>query len=256
VLCTSTNEHGNKFSCEVDRRFIDDNFNLFGLRETVNHFKTCLDIILDRADPEDFNPSLNLQRSVQDLYGLIHARFILTKRGQDKMYRKYKDCEFGVCPMLTCEAQPVLPVGLKDDLGEQNVLVYCPRCKNVMMPAVVASSRYEEIELDGAYFGSTFPHLFFLQHPHLLPPPPLQIQPYLPKVFGFRVKFPTEEERLAAAEAGNSMDEDHITMGSPHTSAAVSVRPNQLRSLLPPQLPSSTQNPNGGPLPQQHARRF
>jgi len=213
-------ESGNEFLCEVDRRFIDDNFNLFGLRETVSHFKTCLDIIMDRADPEDFNPSLNLQRSVQDLYGLIHARFILTKRGQDKMYRKYKECEFGVCPLLTCEAQPVLPVGLKDDLGEQNVLVYCPRCNNVMVPAVIASSRYEEVELDGAYFGSTFPHLFFMQHPHLLPPPPLTIQPYLPKVFGFRVRRPTEEERLALMNSHT--EEDQGTVGSPASTAIAS----------------------------------
>ena len=213
------------YRCEVDRRFIDDNFNLFGLRETVSHFKTCLDIILDRADPADFNPSLNLQRSVQDLYGLIHARFILTKRGQDKMYRKYKECEFGVCPLLTCEAQPVLPVGLKDDLGEQNVLVYCPRCNQVMVPAVMASSRYEEIELDGAYFGSTFPHLFFMQHPHLLPPPPLTIQPYVPKVFGFRVRFPTEDERNSAT----SQDEDQGSLAS-NSRSHMTFRPPQAGS--------------------------
>ena len=175
----------------------------------MNHFKTCLDIIMDRADVEEFNPSLNLQRSVQDLYGLIHARFILTKRGQDKMYRKFKEAVFGVCPLLTCEAQPVLPVGLKDELGEQNVLVYCPRCRQVMVPAVMAASRYEEIELDGAYFGTTFPHLFFLQNPHLLPPPPLQMARYVPRVFGFKVRFPTEEERLAeVASAALSLGDD------------------------------------------------
>ena len=90
---------------------------------------------------DDFNPARNLQKPIADLYGLIHARFVLTKRGQEKMYRKYKESEFGVCPLLTCEAQPVLPIGLKDDVGESNVLVYCPRCRQVMVPAVTASSR-------------------------------------------------------------------------------------------------------------------
>ncbi|KAH9252986.1 hypothetical protein BASA81_009142 [Batrachochytrium salamandrivorans] len=202
-------DNGNTFMCEVDRRFIDDNFNLYGLRETVAHFKTCLDIIMDRADIEDFNPNLNLRKAVSDLYGLIHSRFILTKRGQDKMYMKYKDCEFGVCPLLTCEAQPVLPVGLKDDIGEQNVLVYCPRCRNIMVPALMASSRGEmETELDGAYFGSTFPHLFFMQHPNLLPKPPLTIEPYVPRVFGFQVKFPTEAERLAAVQEYEAREDE------------------------------------------------
>jgi hypothetical protein len=159
---------------------------------------------MDRADAEDFNPSLNLQRSVQDLYGLIHARFILTKRGQDKMYRKFREAVFGVCPLLTCEAQAVLPVGLKDDLGEHSVLVYCPRCRQVMVPAVMAASRFEEMELDGAYFGTSFPHLFFMQNPHLLPPPPLQMAQYVPKVFGFAVRFPTEEQRLAEVALAES----------------------------------------------------
>jgi len=182
----------------VDKRFIDDNFNLFGLREMIAEYKVCMDIILDRADMDDYTASRNLYRPLADLYGLIHARFILTKRGQEKMYHKYKESEFGVCPLLTCEAQPVLPIGLKDDPGESNVFVYCPRCRQVMVPAVTASSRYEDLELDGAYFGSTFPHLFFMQFPHLLPPPPLVMEPYTPKVFGFKVRFPTEEDRLLA----------------------------------------------------------
>jgi casein kinase II subunit beta len=142
------------------------------------------------------------------------------------MYRKYRECEFGVCPLLTCEAQPVLPIGLKDDLGEQNVLVYCPRCRQVMVPAIMASSRYEDIKLDGAYFGSTFPHLFFMQYPHLLPSPPLEMFPFVPRVFGFKVRFPTEEERLQAIEAyANAPDEE---LGD-----ALGVSPLANRSVRP-----------------------
>jgi len=35
--------------CEVDKAFIEDSFNLFGLRPYVPNFKESLDIILDRA---------------------------------------------------------------------------------------------------------------------------------------------------------------------------------------------------------------
>ena len=51
-----------------------------------------------------------------------------------------------------------------------------------------------------------------MQHPHLLPPPPLTIEPYVPKVFGFRVRFPTEDERLALI----NQHEEEQGMGLPN----------------------------------------
>ena len=39
--------------------------------------------------------------------------------------------------------------------------------------------------VDGAYFGTTFPHLFFMTYKGLVPDPPEKT--YVPKVFGFRV---------------------------------------------------------------------
>jgi len=115
-------QEGNEFFCEIDRRYIEDNFNLYGLREVIGtNFKRSLDIILDRADTTDDE---QIDRNVQDLYGLIHARFIVTKRGQEKMRRKFKNCEFGVCPRLPCQQQPVLPVGIKDSIDLHGVMVY------------------------------------------------------------------------------------------------------------------------------------
>jgi hypothetical protein len=64
----------------------EDNFNLYGLREVIgSNFKKCLDIILDRSDEEHLAHDEGLERGVQDLFGLVHSRFLLTKRGQDKM---------------------------------------------------------------------------------------------------------------------------------------------------------------------------
>lgn len=41
---------GNHFLCEVDRAFIEDSFNLFGLKQMVSaDFNQALEIILDRA---------------------------------------------------------------------------------------------------------------------------------------------------------------------------------------------------------------
>ena len=35
--------------CEVDRSYIEDGFNLYGLRHHFANFQGCLDIILDRT---------------------------------------------------------------------------------------------------------------------------------------------------------------------------------------------------------------
>lgn len=191
-------QEGNEFFCEVDRRYIEDNFNLYGLREVIGqNFKKCLDIILDR---QDTSADDTIEQQVQDLYGLIHARFIITKRGQDKMRRKMKDHDFGVCPRLGCQQQAVLPVGLKDHLhfgsvdskdsiDTSSVMIYCPRCREVYLPACRYGYRSEQ-ELDGAYIGTTFPHLFMMQFPELWPPAPVKVSTYVPRVFGFKVRLP------------------------------------------------------------------
>jgi Casein kinase II regulatory subunit len=39
--------------CEVDRSYIEDGFNLYGLRHHVPNFQECLDIILDKTAAEE-----------------------------------------------------------------------------------------------------------------------------------------------------------------------------------------------------------
>lgn len=56
-------------------------------------------------------------------------------------------------------------MGLTDIPYEKSVKLYCGRCEDLYSPK---SSRHGSI--DGAYFGTTFPHLLFLVYPTLLPP--------------------------------------------------------------------------------------
>jgi casein kinase II subunit beta len=73
--------------CEVERSYIEDGFNLYGLRACVSNFSDCLDLILDRIGPDDSDDS-HLTQSACTLYGLIHARYIITAHGLDAMYNK------------------------------------------------------------------------------------------------------------------------------------------------------------------------
>lgn len=88
------------------------------------------------------------------------SSYIVTNRGMHAMYEKYRTAAFGRCPHVFCQGQPVLPVGLSDLPRNYTVNVFCPRCHGLFFPK---STR--QANIDGAYFGTTFPHLYLMTHP-------------------------------------------------------------------------------------------
>ena len=59
----------------------------------------------DSPDSEDLNDPqfLEIYQSAMDLYGVIHARYILSPHGLNKMREKYQQGAFGTCPRVLCE---------------------------------------------------------------------------------------------------------------------------------------------------------
>ena len=114
-----------------------------------------------------------------DLYGLIHQRYILTKKGLLKMRVKYHYSMFGICPRLLCDKQEVVPIGMDEELSISRVKVYCPKCEDVYLP------RMKFVDIDGAYFGKSFPIIFFQTFPELVPDEAKKL--YIPKIFGFKI---------------------------------------------------------------------
>ncbi|XWS62067.1 hypothetical protein CRYUN_Cryun07bG0179100 [Craigia yunnanensis] len=181
------NLRGNEFFCEVDDDYIQDDFNLCGLSSQVPYYDYALDLILDveSSHGEIFTEEQNelVESAAEMLYGLIHARYILTSKGMAAMLDKYKNYDFGRCPRVYCCGQPCLPVGQSDIPRSSTIKIYCPRCEDVYYPR----SKYQG-NIDGAYFGATFPHLFLMTYGHLKPQK--ASQSYVPRVFGFKLHKP------------------------------------------------------------------
>ncbi|KAL4426683.1 hypothetical protein ABPG77_004739 [Micractinium sp. CCAP 211/92] len=188
---------GNEFFCEVGEDYIQDDFNLSGLSSQVPYYDYALDLILDSESLQNEVLTEQAQEMVEEaaeiLYGLIHARYILTSRGLSAMMEKFKNCDFGRCPRVYCNGQACLPVGLSDIPRQSTVKLFCPKCEDVYYPR----SKYHG-NLDGAYFGTTFAHLFQLTYPQLRPSKPADR--YVPKVFGFKIHPSAYEQQPAAAK--------------------------------------------------------
>ncbi|CAI0548363.1 unnamed protein product [Linum tenue] len=134
------------------------------------------------SDGDMFTEEQNelVESAAEMLYGLIHVRYVLTSKGMAAMLEKYKNYDFGRCPRVYCCGQPCLPVGQSDIPRSSTVKIYCPKCEDIYYPR----SKYQG-NLDGAYFGTTFPHLFLMTYGHLKPQK--ATQSYVPRVFGFKL---------------------------------------------------------------------
>eukprot|EP00239_Pterosperma_sp_CCMP1384_P007238 CAMPEP_0197848676 /NCGR_PEP_ID=MMETSP1438-20131217/9579_1 /TAXON_ID=1461541 /ORGANISM="Pterosperma sp., Strain CCMP1384" /LENGTH=307 /DNA_ID=CAMNT_0043461037 /DNA_START=510 /DNA_END=1433 /DNA_ORIENTATION=+ len=189
---------GNELFCEVEESYIDDDFNLQGLAAHAPgpYYEEALKLILDEENVNDHmlteEQHEEIETYAEQLYGMIHARYILTTRGLEAMRAKFnaEKCHFGTCPRVYCGGQRCLPMGVSDTVRTAMVQLYCPKCRDTYSP-----TRSRQKCIDGAYFGTTFPHLFLMHfdgkydknNKPLVEIPTPDDRPYEPKVFGFKV---------------------------------------------------------------------
>lgn len=65
-------------------------------------------------------------------------------------------------------------------MGKSTVKLFCPQCQDVYEPP-----RKSHREVDGAFFGPSFPHLLMMVKPDSFTPKPFRV--YTPRIYGFRV---------------------------------------------------------------------
>lgn len=175
----------NQFFCEVSDSFMSDEFNLTGLSHLVPRYKEALELILDLEHENAVMlpdiPAIN--QSGELLYGLIHARYIITRQGLMAMLQKYKCNDFGTCPRVLCDATGLLPMGRYDLPGYETVRLYCPCCRDIYMP-----SSDVFLGIDGAFFGSSFAGMFLDMMPGIEKrASQIRKQQFQLKLYGFKI---------------------------------------------------------------------
>lgn len=204
---------GHDYFVLVAQEFIEDDFNLTGLLLQVPYYREALLTILDYQveTAEDHNDAKKstasssksaasassgkaelpnkalLSHSADLLYGLIHARYITSKQGLTAMASKFERNEFGSCPRYYCDGMHLIPVGSTDIPGQETVRLYCPCCNDIYLPS---SLRY--LNIDGAFFGTTFPGLLVKMFPEIENQCRIRISKYDNtdfglKLFGFKI---------------------------------------------------------------------
>lgn len=185
------NKEENKLLCLIEEEYINDDFNMTGLEGAVKDYDYALDLILNNKIPIRVwkYRKNSITESAKILYGLVHARYILTEYGLEKMLEKISLGYFDLCPRVRCNRQIMLPVGESDTYGHGHVKFFCPKCQDIYFPI-------NNILFDGSYFGTTFPHLLFLIYPDIISPSltPTSLtptstpsSPYTPHIYGFKI---------------------------------------------------------------------
>lgn len=171
----------NEYLVEVPVSFISEPLLRIWLIEDTNRPfpKEAYKLLCHDSNQYGGNSAI-LEETAQIFYYLSHARYITTKEGMKAMKRKYDYQIFGTCPRVHCHDQPLLPVGLHDIPAKSYVKCFCPKCRDIYRsPSLVSST------LDGAAFGTSFPHLFLQNYLEICPQKPKTH--YIPRISGFKI---------------------------------------------------------------------
>ena len=185
----------------IDDDFIMNPFNFYGLKLNFKFFNEAYDCLKKgNYGPHD---DKQIEHEAEVLYGLLHARYLLTRPGLQGIFEKFQMGYFQTCPRVNCKACTCLPYGISEKPSEHKLKMYCPSCSDVYL--CTEGSDYEN--LDGAYFGPSWLLMFLQKYSDKIRKliPEKQPKVYVPKIFGFRLCHESDKEMYS------SEDEDEDT---------------------------------------------
>jgi casein kinase II subunit beta len=170
----------------VDDDFIEDTFNLTGLRKLLGddteRYADALTLILEGG-----SLTSSLAAVAVKVYGLVHARFVATARGAQLLLEKIEAGAYGECPRHLCAGARMLPLGLSDTLDHQPLKTFCPRCQELYNCSAQIVLAGQVFPLEGSFFGTSATPMLVLSNPHLLTRPPADEPPHRLRIYGFLI---------------------------------------------------------------------
>ena len=172
----------NAWLVPIEKEWIGDWFNQYGIDTQFENFGLAIELITDshsdqwRTLSDEKICRIHLQ--AMKIYGLMHARWIVQPKGLALMKEKYERGLFGKCPRYSCRGVNLLPVGTTFSLRKHSAKVFCPMCRDIYRPT--------NMFIDGAYFGSAFPHMFLFEYKDFDRSD--EFKPFQRTAFGFKIR--------------------------------------------------------------------
>ncbi|EAY10346.1 Casein kinase II regulatory subunit family protein [Trichomonas vaginalis G3] len=190
-----------KYFVRIDDEFAFNSFNLFGIRKYVTHFPEAYELIRSsvRSSLQNGKIPEEIEKDAIIVYGLLQARFLLTKPGWEQMMSKYREKEFQTCPRVYCKNCVCLPYGVSEEYGVAKMKMFCPNCCDIYN---VEDPNLSQI--DGAFFGPNWVHMFMQKYPEIVPRESQRV--YVPRVFGFRIYHESDAEDDSYADGSDYTD--------------------------------------------------
>lgn len=173
----------NQWLCDIPDEFIQDKFNIYGLQDEIKDISICCEIIQGKLNTSALPKSCEreITKNLPIVYGLIHARYILSPDGLEDVKEKFLKSEYGFCPRLNCNNTPLLPIGLSSKLNVSPVKAFCYCCREIYEPKPAN-------KLDGAFFGPNMAHVFIDEMKKNDKLKPIMFVPFHHTAFGFRTR--------------------------------------------------------------------
>jgi casein kinase II subunit beta len=181
-----------RYFVRIDESYLSTPFNYYGIRQKVANFTAAYDLLRKGYIlPSVANMSLEseawiIEQQTELLYGLLHARYLLTDSGWSHMFAKYTNQDFARCPRVLCNRAVCLPYGVTTELNEHSVKLFCPSCSDVYNITDGDLSK-----VDGAFFGAAWVPLFLQKCPDIVPTEGPEL--YVPRIFGVKVSEDLDE---------------------------------------------------------------
>lgn len=173
-----------KILVHITDDFLADSFNYYGLNKYVDRYKEAMNVVRG-CYTERVEKDRDLLRQSILLYGLLHARYLLTYDGIDDIKDHFSKGMFPPCPRYLCKGHSTLPYGTSEIYGEDKLKLFCPGCCDVYE---LDHPLYSKI--DGAFFGPNYVHVLKQKYRTVTPYSPIKEFPLsaVPKPLLIRLK--------------------------------------------------------------------